>query len=600
MSEETKAQAADVDAMFRSPALSSERRAVRQREEALDEALKALKANDRNPLCYIAAARALKRLSRLQEALEILRTGLSRCAPSAPLYEYYIERLEKCNRTEDAIAVAHQAKALFPDDWVFPLREALLLPVFYESRQQIDSYRRRFAENLNRIVGGLPLETAEQRHRALSAISRSSNKYLPYQGYNDRDLQTAYGTWVERVMTANYPKFAQPDPVPHLRGKVRIGFLTAFSNRFSEFSAGKLFGAWIREMDRGKFEVFAYHADNLADREAETVPRWGVPFHQLAGDFGEMARIVRNDRLHALIYLDFGIHPRMAQLAALRLAPIQCVAWDTPLTTGLPAMDYFLSSELMEPPDVSGHYSEELVRLSGVGVSFTKPVVPSLLLLRTRKDFGLRDDSVVYLCCQSIFKYSPEQDELVARIAKRVPNSQFVFLVTNEIVGNDLRRRMERVFESAGLRAQERCLWLPEMDVLTYWNLLRLGDVSLDTLGWSGGVSTFEAIACGLPIVTLPGEMMRSRHTSAILTQLGVTETIACDPAEYVEIAIRLGTDREWRQGIIDQIVDGFLNLYSDSRSIGTLEVFLSRTVRDRLRSRCLTERVRCNDGLDS
>jgi predicted O-linked N-acetylglucosamine transferase (SPINDLY family) len=336
-------------------------------------------------------------------------------------------------------------------------------------------------------------------------------------------------------------------------------------------------------MDRMKFEVFAYHADLLADRDAEIVHRWNIPFRQLSGDFGEMARAIRSDRLHALVYVDFGIHARMAQLAALRLAPVQCVAWDTPLTSGVPAIDYFLSSDLMEPPDASAHYSEKLVRLPGVGVNFPKPVIPTNILFKKRSEFGLRDDAVIYLCCQSIFKYSPEQDDVIARIASRVPNSQFVFLITNEIVGNDFRSRMERAFAAAGLRAEEHCVWLPEMELLDYWNLLRVGDVCLDTLGWSGGVSTFEAVACGLPVVTVPGPLMRSRHSCAILTQLGVTETIAHDADEYVDIAARLGTDRKWRQNVKDRVVAGYPALYSDSRCVRVLEDFLQRVVRERL-----------------
>ena len=148
--------------------------------------------------------------------------------------------------------------------------------------------------------------------------------------------------------------------------------------------------------------------------------------------------------------------------------------------------------------------------------------------------------------------------------------------------GTIFKRRMDRTFTAMGLRAEEHCVWLPEMDVLDYWNLLRLGDVCLDTLGWSGGVSTFEAIACGLPVVTVPGQLMRSRHSCAILTQLGVTETIARDEVEYVEIAVRLGLDREWRQAVIDRSQAGYPALYSDSRNIRALEDFLQTVVANR------------------
>src|SRR5208337_4760991 len=127
------------------------------------------------------------------------------------------------------------------------------------------------------------------------------------------------------------------------------------------------------------------------------------------------------------------------------------------------------------------HYSEKLVPLPGVGVCFTKPVIPTVVLTKKRPDFGLREDAVVYLLCQSVFKYSPEQDDVVARIAKRVPNSQFVFLVTNEVVESDFRNRMDRAFAAVGLRAADHCVWLPETDMLNYWNLNLVSDVFLDT-----------------------------------------------------------------------------------------------------------------------
>jgi len=238
----------------------------------------------------------------------------------------------------------------------------------------------------------------------------------------------------------------------------------------------------------------------------------------------------------------------------------------------------------MEPADAQNHYSEALVKLPGVGVCFPKPVIPSVLLTKTRADFGLRDDAVVYLSCQSVFKYLPEQDQLIAQIARRVSNSQFVFLATNEVVEHDFKNRMARAFSAEGLEASDHCVWMREMDLLDFWNLHRLGDAFLDTVSWSGGVTTFEAVACGLPVVTVPGELMRARHSYAILSQLGVTETIAQDSADYVDIAVRLGLDRQWRRGVINRMVDGYPGLYSDTRSVCALEDCYRRVVNESYR----------------
>ncbi|MGI8838455.1 MAG: O-linked N-acetylglucosamine transferase, SPINDLY family protein [Pyrinomonadaceae bacterium] len=577
MSPHTSDAALKMEEIARRRLLETEQLAKENRERILAEARAAVKANDRDPNTYIAAARSCKQLGELYEALEILRRGIERCDPAPQLHEYYVERLEKCNRTEEAIAAASEAARLFPDELIFRLREALLLPVFYDSQHEIEHYRTRFTAGLHRLIAEVPLETNLDKQRALAAIGKHSNKYLPYQGQNDRELQTLYGGWIHAIMAANFPQLAQPIPLPAVAGKIRIGYLSSQATRFIGTSAEKLFGAWIREHDREQFEVFAYHADRHADVTYEQVHHWNINFRQFSGDVAEIAQAIRADQLHVLVYLDFGIHPRMAQLAALRLAPIQCVVWDSPLTSGVPTMDYFLSSDLMEPQGAQDHYSEKLVPLPGVGVCLPKPVIPKVILTKTRRDFGLRDDAVLYLSCQSIFKYLPEQDNLIAQIAMRLPNSQFVFLTTNEIVKADFVSRMDCAFAAVNLRAADYCVWLSEMALLDFWNLHLIADVALDPVGWSGGVTTFEAIACGLPVVTLPGTLMRARHSYAILKQLGVTDTIASDATEYVELAARLGRNMQLRQSVIDRMVAGYPGLYSDMRSVRALEDFYRR-----------------------
>ena len=235
----------------------------------------------------------------------------------------------------------------------------------------------------------------------------------------------------------------------------------------------------------------------------------------------------------------------------------------------------------MEPQNAQDHYSEKLIPLPGVGSCYTKPTIPEGLFFKTRRDFGLREDAIVYFSGQTIFKYLPEQDALFAEVARRVPHAQFVFLVTNEIVCGNFRTRLEQAFAAYGLRAADHCLLLPEVSRLDYWNLHRVSDVVLDTIGWSGGVSIFEAIACRLPVVTLPGEFMRGRQSYAILSQLGVKDTIASNEAEYVDIAVRLGQNSQWREGVIERMVVGYSKLYSDTRCVRALEDFYCRAVED-------------------
>jgi protein O-GlcNAc transferase len=91
-----------------------------------------------------------------------------------------------------------------------------------------------------------------------------------------------------------------------------------------------------------------------------------------------------------------------------------------------------------------------------------------------------------------------------------------------------------------------------------------------------------DAIACGLPVVSLPGSFMRGRHSYAILTQLGVTDTIARDKPEYIDIAVRLATDAEWRAGILSKMMANQHScLYSDVRPVRALERFFQQAVKE-------------------
>lgn len=78
----------------------------------------------------------------------------------------------------------------------------------------------------------------------------------------------------------------------------------------------------------------------------------------------------------------------------------------------------------------------------------------------------------------------------------------------------------------------------------------------------------------------LPGQFMRGRHTYGILTQLGVTETIARDKDDYVNLAVRLGLDAAWRTQIVMRMNAAHRLFYSDARSVRALEDFYWSAVR--------------------
>jgi protein O-GlcNAc transferase len=163
----------------------------------------------------------------------------------------------------------------------------------------------------------------------------------------------------------------------------------------------------------------------------------------------------------------------------------------------------------------------------------------------TRASFGLKDDEVLFFCPQSFFKYLPQHDEVFPRIAQGVGKScRFAFIHGTSLHLNlQFQRRLEEAFARYGLEYRDYVTLLPRMDSEGYLAMNRLADIFLDSIGWSGGNTTMEAIAADLPVVTLPGEMMRGRHSLAFLTMMGVKDTISADVSDYVAIAVRLARD---------------------------------------------------------
>lgn len=268
--------------------------------------------------------------------------------------------------------------------------------------------------------------------------------------------------------------------------------------------------------------------------------------------------------------------PIAGRLAAQRLAPVQCVTWGQPETTGMPTLDYFLSSELMEPPDGDAHYTEKLVRLPMLGLCYLPEPLPVSRL--DRAALGLAPRVPVYWSGQALYKYRPAYDEVFPRIALAVGPCQFVFIgfAKSNTVTAAFRERLDAAFAAYGLDAERYCVILPPMSPEHFVGAVGVADVVLDTPGWSGGKSTLDCLAQDPAIVTLPGGFMRGRHTDAILRRIGCEATIAGSLDEYVAIAARLGLDSEWRAQVRQAVARGKAAAFGDTEYVRALERFLA------------------------
>jgi predicted O-linked N-acetylglucosamine transferase (SPINDLY family) len=519
---------------------------------------------------------AMEKLDRCDEALANYDAALA--AEPDHVMALYLrgQCLHSMNRLPEAQASFSRALELAPDHAEARLAACMArLPVVYADEADIETSRAAYAEQLEALCAAADNGRSPGLVRG---VGSHQPFFLAYQGRDDRGLQSRYGALVCRLMAERYPTPALPEP-PTADEPVRVGIVSGFFRQHSNWKIP--IKGWLSQLDRRRFRLFGYHTgepDGVTGEARALCERFVEGPLSVDGWRAAIAA----DRPHVLIYPEVGMNPMAARLAAQRLAPVQCNSWGHPDTSGFPTLDYYLSSDLMEPANGEAHYAERLIRLPNLSIYYEPLDLPSVAV--TRAELGLRPDAVVYWCGQSLYKYLPQYDQVFARIAREVPDCQFAFIRYRR--GEDanalFRQRLDRAFGAVGLRAEDHCVVLPRLDQQRFIAATGQADIFLDSLGWSGCNSMLESLEHDLPVVTLAGPLMRGCHGVAILTMMGVTETIAGSIDDYVAIAARLGHDAAWRSAIKAQIAANKHRMYRDRACIVALEDFLDRVARGR------------------
>lgn len=469
----------------------------------------------------------------------------------------------------DAARKSLNAVARSRPDWLKALfARDLALPLLYLNDQHIADCNAGFTAGLENIEARLLGDGGWSVQGALDAISGYAPFYLHYQGLDNTKLQRRFGRIVETVSKRAWPKFAEPvawKPLSH-GSRVRVGFVSAYLRRHS---VGLFFADWICELDKAKFESSVWFTGESGDAITERISAHATHYCHLVSDIDALAQAIHASQLDILIYLDVGMHPHAQVLAALRLAPVQCATFGHPVTTGIESIRYFLSAEAAEPDNAEQHYSEQLIRLPGFGICYHQPDAS-----RQRKPAHFATPHRPFvLCTQPLFKILPQFDHVVARIAHALPGCRLAFFESLwPRVNQAFVSRMGNVLRKVGMDPLKTLQMLPIMPYEEYLGTLAAADVVLDTPGFSGGNSSFDAIAVGAPIITWGGQMLRARQTRAMLEIVGLPEFASQTADDYVQKAIAMASSPPLRREVRERMNAGRSALFNDVSTVRALE----------------------------
>jgi predicted O-linked N-acetylglucosamine transferase (SPINDLY family) len=462
-----------------------------------------------------------------------------------------------------------RAERLVPAD---PRRllATLTLPVVIESVESMHRHRRRLKDGLAALLAADPKIPDPLGLGTLDF-------YLAYHGLDER---------ATRVDIAKLYSKASPGldyVAPHCRpgaerragdGRIRIAFV---SKHLRNHTIGRLNVGLCTQIDRSKFHVTVVRAeaqdDSIANRISQGVDQALVP--PQPSSLAATREWLGEQAFDVIFYTDIGMEPWTYLLSFARLAPVQCVTWGHPLTTGIPNVDYFISSEHLDTAEAAEHYTERLVRLPNPAVYYYRPHLPPQP--KDRRGFGLPEKANLYGCLQTLFKFHPEFDPILGDILRRDPDG--LILILAGVHSHRWNELLLRRFRDSFPDVADRVWLLPAQQHHDYLSLAALCDVALDPLHFGGGNTTYEALAFGVPVVTLPSAFLRGRITGALYQQMGYTECIASDATDYADKAVRLGTDREYRASVRDRINQASPVLFENRAGVGELEAFLQEAV---------------------
>lgn len=441
------------------------------------------------------------------------------------------------------------------------MREAGLCPKVFASEAQLDDYRRELEARLD-TYRGQPLRLSDVDELVTDGFTPSFN--LAHHGRDHRRLMEKFAALFQPLV----PRFE-----PALGGgRPRVGFLVTWPN---EAGFLRTMGGLVEKLDAERFETVVLCSSRALPACRNAIRRSDIEWVPLPGRWSPCVERILAARCDLLYHRKVGADPLGYFLPFARLAPVQCTSWGTHLTSGIRQIDYYVSSGLIEAETADQQYTETLFRLQSL-TSFERR--PTTVAPATRSDFGLPASGNLYLCPQRLAKFHPAQDELFRGVLDADPAGYLVLLCPpgREHVMAQLLERLRRTLG----RCVERVLVLPGQNPENLRRLLSLGDVLLDLRHYGVSLMAYDAFAMDLPIVTLPGRLKVERYGYAFYHKLGFDGPIAASPEEYVALAVRIGTERDYREHLRREIAQRKHVLFEDRTVVNEHERFFVEAMR--------------------
>lgn len=466
-------------------------------------------------------------------------------------------------------------------------------PSYFQEIGEADNYYRYTLNWTNYLHQRIFSNSDSKIWQDIALFVTQESNFIPLY-FNAKNLKEIYIKRAEIMELALQSKGCQLDYIfperPANRNKIRLGIL---SNHFIPQTETFSTLPFFEHLDKTKFEIILY-AKNLTGYPLEQYCQSRAErFVKLPENLNSQVETIRGDDLDILLIGTniTAITNSITLLALHRLARIQLTSTSSCVTTGMRHIDYYISGKLTEPQqEAQQQYLEQLITLKGTAHCFNyyasepqKPVVKP-----GRESWGITDKNIVFASGANFYKIIPELREAWAKIIAAVPNSVLVLYPFNPNWSNGYQagthfvQDIRSIFSKYGIDKKRLIVIKTLPSRADIKECLKLCDVYLDSYPFAGVNSLIEPLEIGIPIVTKDGNSFRSLMGSSLLRSLSIPDLIADSESAYINLAIKLATNSEFRQQKRQEIQakmqqnPSFLDSHAYSMQIGVLfqEIF--------------------------
>jgi predicted O-linked N-acetylglucosamine transferase (SPINDLY family) len=352
---------------------------------------------------------------------------------------------------------------------------------------------------------------------------------LDYLAEADFAVQQAARKYWWDAVGSHLPRIELPPRELDPDKRIVVGYV---SSEFRNHSAALTLLPVLRHHDHSKFEVICYYCWPLQDEITQSFKAladvW-VDAGQMSDN--ELADRIQADKVDILIDVSGHTTGHRLHVFARKPAPIQVSGFGHATGTGLQTMDYVLADPIFIPESARHLLAEKVHDL------------PCLITMEPVSDLSvselpmLRNGYVTFGVFNRIYKISDDAIRVWSRIMRQVPGSKIILkhgLLDDPLLRDSLIAR----FVAQGI-AEDNITCLGSTPRAEHLQAFAQIDISLDTFPQNGGISTWESLYKGVPVVATLGNGASSRAGGCIVASAGLGDWVADDDDGYVEIACR-------------------------------------------------------------